>query len=473
MSRYVSPTFKRRAAALGALAVGMWSTSALAQSTNNAAGAGGDGATNTATDAIKSPLPSWDQVLGEVSSLSFLELTWWRVAIALFAVMMGFLLRTYLLDRLLKPVSVIVGKTESELDDQLLRETRRPAGWLINILGFYVAVLVLRLPAGLSAGVLLILNTVGVVFVAWMLYNGVEVLSLGLDRFTRTTESQMDDHLVPLVRKIMRVAIIVVTLIMIIQQWGYDVTSLIAGLGLGGLAFALAAQQTLANLFGSIMIFTDRPFGIGDWIKTKHGEGVVEEIGLRSTKVRTFTKSLISVPNADIASTSIENFSQMTQRRVKTTITLTYATTPEQMEFVIEGIKDLLERSPGFAPGYSVSFVGLSASSLDVMIYAFTETTVWAEFLEIRQKFFLDVMRLVDRAGTSFAFPSQSLYIEGAVGQWEQPASGAPPMHRVPDEVLEWAAMRDQEVEAKGEDEEGKGEFGSSDGLASEDGEQG
>ena len=470
MSRYYGfSTFTRRAAALGALAVGMWSTSALAQSTNNATSTNGAGST-TATDVVKSPLPSWNQVVGEVSSLSFLELTWWRVAIALFAILMGFLLRTYLLDRLLKPVSVIVGKTESELDDQLLRETRRPAGWLINILGFYVAVLVLRLPAGLSAGVLLILNTVGVVFVAWMLYNGVEVLSLGLDRFTRTTESQMDDHLVPLVRKIMRVAIIIVTLIMIIQQWGYDVTSLIAGLGLGGLAFALAAQQTLANLFGSIMIFTDRPFGIGDWIKSKHGEGVVEEIGLRSTKVRTFTKSLISVPNADIASTSIENFSEMTQRRLKTTVTLTYATTPDQMEFVIEGIKDLLRESPGFAPDFYVSFVEMGSSSLDILVYAFTETTVWAEFLELRQRFFLDLMRLVDRAGTGFAFPSQSLYIEGAVGQWEQQASGAPPMHRVPDEVLDWAAKRAKQAEEgpAGEDEAEEA-FGSSDGLTSED----
>ena len=300
---------RSRAAFVCASLIGLWSSSAMAQS-NGAA----TGSTTSGASPINSPLPDWDQVLGEVSSLSFLELTWWRVAIALAAILIGFLLRTYLLEKLLRPLNAIADRTTSDLDDQLLRETRRPAGWLINILGFYVAVLVLRLPAGLSAGAILILNTVGVVFVAWMLYNGVEVLSLALDRFTRSTESQMDDHLVPLVRKIMRVAIIIVTLIMIIQQWGYDVTSLIAGLGIGGLAFALAAQQTLANLFGSIMIFTDRPFGIGDWIKSSHGEGVVEEIGLRSTKIRSFTKSLISVPNADIATTAIENFSQMTQR---------------------------------------------------------------------------------------------------------------------------------------------------------------
>ena len=460
MRRFMGWRTVLRASILAPL-VGLWVGSAWAQSNNGKEAAG-----EVATDVVKSPLPSWDQFVGEVSSLSFLELTWWRIALAFVAVLAGITMRTFLLARLLRPLSVIVSKTSSELDDQLLRETQRPVGWLINLLGFYVAVLVLKLPAGLSGGALLILNTVGVVFVAWMLYNGVEVLAMALDRFTRGTESQMDDHLVPLVRKIMRVAIIVITIVMIIQQWGYDVTSLIAGLGLGGLAFALAAQQTLANLFGSIMIFTDRPFAIGDWIKTKHGEGVVEDIGLRSTKVRTFSKSVISVPNADIASTSIENFSQMTQRRVKVVLGLTYTTTPEQLEFVIEGIKDLIREEPGFfQEAFYVNFVELNTSSLDILIYAFTDTTVWGEYMDIRQRFYLNIMRLVRRAGTSFAFPTQSIVVENPIGQWAEPAPGHPPLPYVPDEVTAWA--RNEAVDPEPE-ETHPDDFASSEGLTSD-----
>ena len=410
-------------------------------------------AKDAAKEAAKNPLPPWRQVIEEISALDVFHIEPWRLVAAAFALLLGFAMRTYLLSRVLKPFEKIAGRTDTEIDDRIISETRRPLGWLINILGIYLAVIILQLPPGLQAGVLLILHTVGVVFVAWMLYNAVEVVAIALDRFTERTDSEMDDHLVPLVRKILRIAIIIVTVITIIQQWGYDVTSLIAGLGLGGLAFALAAPQTLANLFGSLMSFTDRPFTLGDWIKTSHGEGVVEEIGLRSTKIRTFTKSLISVPNADIASAPVENFAYMNLRRIKTTVGLTYSTTPEQMEYVVEGIKDLIREEPGmYKEAFYVNFVEFSASSLDVMIYCFTETTNWGEFLAIRQRFYLNIMRLVKEAGSDFAFPSQSLYVENPIGLYEQKASGAPPRLDVPQVVEDFVATRSVQTKTQRKD---------------------
>ena len=396
-----------------------------------------------AETSVRDPLPPMRQLFEELAGWDFIHIDTWRIVLALVAILLGFFTRSYLLKRLLKPFEAIASRTDSELDDRIIKETRSPLGWLINTLGIYLAVMILQLPPGLQAGIILLLHTVGIVFIAWMLYNAVEVVSIVLDRFTEKTESDMDDHLVPLVRKILRVAIVAVTIITIIQQWGYDVTSLIAGLGLGGLAFALAAQQTLANLFGSIMIFTDRPFSIGDWIKTSHGEGVVEEIGLRSTKIRTFSKSLISVPNADVASTSIENFSQMNLRRIKTIIGLTYSTTPDQMDYVVEGIKTLIrEDEDFFHEAYYVNFIEFSASSLDIQIYCFTNTTVWGEYMDVRQRFYLNIMRLVDQAGTGFAFPSQSLYVETPLGRYADHAPGAPPRVFVPDIVEEFARNR-------------------------------
>lgn len=405
----------------------------------------------------KKPLAPWQQLVEEIAALSFLNIEAWRILLALLAMLMGFAVRAYLLDRLLKPFEAISARTATQLDDRIIQETRRPLGWLITMTGVYVAVMILQLPPGLQAGLLLVLHTIGVVFIAWMLYNAVEVVSLALDRFTKSTDSEMDDHLVPLVRKILRIAIIVVTVITIIQQWGYDVTSLIAGLGLGGLAFALAAQQTLANLFGSIMIFTDRPFGLGDWIKTPHGEGVVEEIGLRSTQIRTFSKSLIFVPNADVATAPIENFSSMTQRRIRTTIGLTYSTSPEQVEFVIEGIKRLIREDPGmYKESYYVNFVEFGASALELMVYCFTETTAWGEYMDIRQRFYLNIMRLVEQAGSGFAFPSQSVYVETPVGGYEHMAPGHPPFPHTPELVGAFVAARDANTsQALGETNDG------------------
>lgn len=360
-------------------------------------------------EAVKDDPTFWEQL----QSLSILSIAGWRIGLALLLVVLGFFLRTYLLRRLLKPFALLATKTDTEVDDQLLKAVEAPMGWIVNMLGVYLAIMALKLPLGLERGALIVTKTISVVFVAWLLYNAVDVASLALDRFARATSSEMDDHLVPLVRKVLRIAIVLISLVMIIQQWGYDVTSLVAGLGLGGLAFALAAQQTLSNFFGSIMIFTDRPFKLGDWVKSKHGEGVVEEIGLRSTKIRTFAKTVITVPNADIAASAIENFSEMDKRRINFNIGVTYGTSRAQMEHIVEEIRELLAADEAIDQEFwAVNFTSFGASSLDIMIYCFTLTTNWKEFMDIRQRLYLDIMGVVERAGSGFAFPSQSLYVE-------------------------------------------------------------
>ena len=371
-----------------------------------------------AKDAAKAkeelnPLPTWEEFLTAIFDLKTINLSWGKIIGALLVVLLGFFLRTYLLDRLLRPFEAIASKTETAVDEELIESAKRPLGWLFNVLAFYLAVVLLQLPKGLNDVLVLLLRTVGTIVLAWLLYNGVAVLVKAMESFAQSTESEIDDHLVPLIQKLLRVVIVIVTVVMIIQQWGYDVTSLIAGLGLGGLAFALAAKDTLANWFGSVMIFTDRPFKIGDWIKTKHGEGVVEDIGLRSTKIRTFSKSLITVPNSDVATTSVENFSQMTSRRIKANIGLTYGTTSAQIERIVDRIRELFLESDDFVPeAWYVNFSGFGDSSLDIMLYCFTNTVVYAEFLEIRQKLFFDIMAIVEEEGSGFAFPSQSIYIE-------------------------------------------------------------
>lgn len=364
-------------------------------------------------DKPANPLPPWPKLFEEILTFDLFSIALWRLLLALVVILLGMFLRRTLLERLLQPFVTLASKSQTEIDDMLIRAIKTPLGWVVNVLALYLGLLILKLPEGLSGGSMLVIQTVGTVLLAWMLFNGVEVISQALDTFTRNTESDLDDHLVPLVRKLMRILIVIVAILMIVQLWGYDVTSLLAGLGLGGLAFALAAQKTLANLFGSIMIFTDRPFKLGDWIQIKHGEGVVEDIGLRSTKIRTFANTLISVPNADVADVPIENYSMMTKRRIRATIGLTYSTPPATVDRIVERIREHLAQNEAIDQEFwAVNFIEFGASSLDIMLYCFTVTTDWKPFMDHRQALFLTIMRIVNEEGSSFAFPSQSLYME-------------------------------------------------------------
>ena len=201
--------------------------------------------------------------------------------------------------------------------------------------------------------------------------------------------------------------------ILILQNNGYNVASLIAGLGIGGLAIALAARDTLANFFGSVTIFVDKPFRIGDWIKVAGVEGTVEEVGFRSTRIRTFYNSLVSVPNSNISNNEVDNLGLREYRRLLTTLNLTYSTTPEQMEAFVEGIKAIVKSNPHFRQDfYEVHFNAFGAHSLDVMIYVFFKVPDWSTELQQKHNFFLEVLKLAKEVGVEFAFPTQTLHVD-------------------------------------------------------------
>ena len=193
----------------------------------------------------------------------------------------------------------------------------------------------------------------------------------------------------------------------------YDVASLIAGLGIGGLAFALAAQDTIANLFGSATIFASRPFQIGDWVNVNGTEGVVESVGFRSTRIRTFYNSLVSIPNSRVADSVVDNYGAREFRRFKTVLGLTYDTTPEQMQAFVEGIRAILKSNPAVRQEYyEVHFNSFGDSSLNVLVYAFFKTDSWTTELTEKHNILLDIMRMAEELGVSFAFPTQTLHLE-------------------------------------------------------------
>src|SRR5690606_12151232 len=229
------------------------------------------------------------------------------------------------------------------------------------------------------------------------------------------TESKLDDQLVPLVRKALKVVTVIAGVLAILQNLNVNVASLLAGLGIGGVAVALAAKDTVANFFGSIMIFVDKPFQIGDWINVAGVEGIVEEVGFRSTRVRTFYNSLVTIPNAKFTELSVDNYGKRRYRRVYSTLNLTYDTTPEQMQAFVEGIRAIIRANPYTRKDYyEVHMSGFGQHSLDVMVYYFFRVTSWSDELRERHNVYLEIMRLAKALGVEFALPTRTLHIESA-----------------------------------------------------------
>ena len=357
----------------------------------------------------------WDQ-FKEFLRFQFLAVPVWRIVAAVGCIVVAWAVKKLALKWLVGVLLHVASKTKTDLDDLLVQAVTAPLGATVVLAGFYLGAEVIQFPnhpVDVQEFVRGLFRTIMIIIVAWALYRAVRVVTVMLERLTAKTESNLDDQLVPFAEKFLKATVIVLAVVMVVREWGYDISGLLAGLGLGGLAFALAAKDMLANIFGSVMILTDRPFAIGDWIKTPQVEGTVEEIGFRSTKVRTFANSLVSVPNSIIASNSVENWSRMHKRRISYKLGVTYGTTVAQMREAVERIKDVISEHPGIRQDFwLVYFTDFNDSSLDIMIYCFTETTVWGEYLAVRQDLNLKIFAVLEEIGVQVAFPSQSIYME-------------------------------------------------------------
>ena len=270
-------------------------------------------------------------------------------------------------------------KTTFSWDDDLIEGIDKPAGFIFMMFFWLATFTNLQLSVTVNHYLSITLEVVVSLGFIWLFYNLSDVFSKYLGVLTSKTETKLDDQLVPLIRKTLRFFVLVMGVILILQNNGYNVASLIAGLGIGGLAIALAARDTLANFFGSVTIFVDKPFRIGDWIKVGNVEGTVEEVGFRSTRIRTFYNSLVSVPNSNISNNDVDNLGLREYRRLLTTLNLTYSTSPEQMEAFVEGIKAIVKSNSHFRQDfYEVHFNAFGAHSLDVMIYVFFKVPDWS-----------------------------------------------------------------------------------------------
>ena len=331
------------------------------------------------------------------------------VAFALFVLIL--FIRPLFVSLFIKFALKLTAKTETKYDDRVVNNLRKPLKFLFLVLGLYVFVSILYIQ---SYFVDLTLASLAMYNLFWIIHSIVEAMQGIVYQGMNKISGELSDSLSKFILRIVYILIWVIGASSILSLWGINVTALLASLGLGGLAFALAAKDTAANLFGSIAILLDKSIKIGDWIKVDGVEGIVEDIGMRTTKIRTFYKSLVVVPNQIVANSHIENFSRRSTRRILMRLGLTYDTTSEQIESIIKDIKSLLKSHKGIAQNETmlVNFDNFGDSAKEIFIYTFTDTSIWQEYLDTKEDIAYKIDDIVTKNGSSFAFPSQSLYIE-------------------------------------------------------------
>ncbi|MCF6178329.1 MAG: mechanosensitive ion channel family protein [Geopsychrobacter sp.] len=358
---------------------------------------------------------------------SFAGISFGRMLLAGSVLFFALLLRNILSLLLARTLVAAARRTAGEMDDMLLEQLKRPTSFLVLIGGLWLATSLLALPRqpiDLAADADELIRLLFIINIGWFMFNLIGLLDAWLSHWTQKTESTLDDHLLPFIRKGLRSFIIIMMGLMLAQTLGYPISGLIASLGIGGLAVALAAKDSLSNIFGSLMIILDRPFQIGDWVKAGDVEGTVEEIGFRSTRIRTFAKTLVTIPNNTLTNQAINNFSRMPKRRIKMSVGISYATTPTQMRNAIENIRTLLREHPAIDQEFFlVNFTDFGASSLDILVYCFTRTTVWGDYLDARQDVCLKIMDILEEMGLEIAFPSRTIYLSQTKGNAGLPIS--------------------------------------------------
>lgn len=292
------------------------------------------------------------------------------------------------------------------------RRIVKPLGLLAQAITWYYGTDLVGLPDHFTAILGAALKFFTVVAAVWTVFMTIDLAGRFLKSRAESTETKFDDLLVPLICKTLKVFTICVGIVLMADLFQLEITALIGGLGLGGMALALASQDALQNVFGSLLVLTDRPFEIGDWIKAEGVEGTVEAVGVRSTRIRTFANSQVIIPNSKFTQSVVDNMGRRQFRRLRIMLGLEYDSTPDQINAFCEGVRELIRRARFTRNDvYHVYFNDFGANSLDVLVHCFIECEDYAEELQQRHRLFLQVLQLAEKLGLSFAFPTRTVHM--------------------------------------------------------------
>ncbi len=335
------------------------------------------------------------------------------IIISLIIFLLFYLLRRLIARFILNRLSRIVTRTTTKIDDAVIEVLDGPLKFFPVVIGFFIASSYLDLTSENQNFIDLVNRSLITIFIFWLLHQLVIPFSFVIKNF----ESKISKPLVDWTLKGLRILVLILGTVAILELWGIRVGPVIAGLGLFGVAVALGAQDLFKNLISGIMILMEKRFTVGDVILVSgEVEGVVEQIGFRSTLVRRFDSTPVMVPNYKFAEQSVTNYTRRHHRRIRWLIGLEYRTTTEQLRNIRNEITKLIENEKDFAKnenaGFYVRINNFSDSSIDMLIQAFTNTNDWGEFLKIKENLAVQIIEIVEKNSAAFAFPSQSIYFE-------------------------------------------------------------
>ena len=364
-------------------------------------------------------------------SQAFLLENWQWVALALIA-LMGVIfgkLASFALRRL----SRRLGESDRlEVDKQVLVNFERPFSFFVT-----AGTLLWTLPLlGLEPRFYDILRLAGALFVSvagvWSAYRLVDVGAAVLAVRASRTANRFDDMLVPLLRRTAKLFLTVIGVVYVASFLSEDLYGIVAGLSIGSLAIGFAAKDSIENLFGTVTVLMDKPYQLGDWITVGEIDGTVEEVGFRSTKIRTFYNSVITVPNSRFISAHVDNWGARRYRRIRTMVSLAYGTPPLKVEAFCEAVRELIRKHPYTRKDYYHVYLNkLGASSLDVLLYCFVQTPDWSTELREKHRLYLDILRVAEGLEVELAFPTQTIHLakdgptEGEGVSFAEDSSGA------------------------------------------------
>ena len=340
------------------------------------------------------------------------------------SMLVGAIFQFFIAHRISDLVFRIVAQKDTALDkEQLYKLVGTPIRWLIMLVVLFVCTDHLEYPEAWNLaprsefGVRMVIHRVYLLFlgvvITWIAIRLTSFLGIVFMERAELTETKSDDQIVAFLIEILRITIIVFAIfIMLGVVFKVDVGALIAGLGIGGLALALAAKESLENLLASFIIFFDKPFVIGDLVTVNGVTGTVEKIGFRSTRIRTLEKSYLTMPNLMMVNNVLDNLSLRTFRRVSFNIGVTYDSTENQLKEIVTDIQKFIDNHPHTNQDGEIHFIEFGASSLDIMVLYFIDTMDWSVFLKVKEEINFEIMRIVQAHDADFAFPTQTLHLE-------------------------------------------------------------
>jgi MscS family membrane protein len=362
---------------------------------------------------------------------AFFEHRFLRLELADWVALAGLVLAGWILSilvaatslRLLGRFFLLRGRT---LDERVVRTLRGPVRLALTVLVFAIGRHYVGLDMAVQQLLRLLERLAWTIAATWLVFR---LIDIGVLRLRARAESRGNPSLLPALKPFQRIAkvlVVAIGVLVVLAGLGVNITAAMAGLGVGGIAIALAAQKSLENLLGGINLFADQPVRVGDFFRYGDQVGVVEEIGLRSTRVRTLDRTVVTIPNAEFSNLRLESYARRDQMRLWTVIGVRYETTPDQLRYLLARLRELLLAHPRVTDDPArVRLVGFGAYSLDLEVFAYVDTSDWSEFLAIREDLYLRFIDAIHEAGTSFAFPSSVTYVGRDSGWNEQEAKQA------------------------------------------------